>query len=1537
MDVDDGDPYLPMPPAPRSAQPPPRSTLSALPDPGGWLRLYRSPTAQAAYGLVICLLEGNVVVVAFSGSRFGARRCCTFSLQQLQLHHGAHVPPSEVNQRSVESVRALLLTLRNGSATASSLCHPTHCGEQALRGIQSWSLPTWQLSRLEPIPPRPGAPPSMSALASLPAPPPVLLGARAPRLPRLACLRILTHNVGGLSSLAKVTRLFQLWSAADVDVICLQETWVGRPQRDGTCHDAATVELWLRQAAEATNAGSCSAFWGSNTLHMDQNNGVAIIIRHNQDLGPDSVTAHSSHACGRLQSLRLRWGGHSLCIVNTYWPCTGHAARASFISDTLCPHLSQLPDIPRLLVGDFNYTPSPQLDRQPTCASTAAADTATHAAFSSAVPDLVDTYRAHHPHQRSFTFHRGQVQPQLARLDRILASPALAPSVIAVGVLHTPAGGEHNAVVATLLPTLPLQTRGPGRRAIPWSLPITCPDDMPGLVAFAQQSVAFGLSLPLPQLLAWWPTFLHSFASQGRAVFRRASRERARLKAELQAAIQAAHSADTALWEASGVQLQAALAASTLARSQLLATASASIPAAAARWGRWVRAAEQPAPLITALMRPATPTSSSSIPTIASLDGTLLTSNSAIANRLSEHYASISGPRHTDREAQATVLAAIAADVASGHCQSLPPDLAADAGNPIISEDEVRAAMATCPADSSPGPDGLPYSLWRIGGDCLAPLLAHMYTAVGTLQAMPPGFNAGTITPILKPGVPSVTAPAAYRPITLLNAAYRILGKVLAHRYGLAMAAAIGPEQAAFLPGRRIEDNINFEQLLPHAVAAGGDRVASVYLDIAKAFDTVDREFLFQAMAAMGATAGMLSWARILLTDTVASVHANGVESAALLWHSGVRQGCPLSPLLYLFVGQGLASWLRAQPELGVTIDGWRYVSSLYADDSKVITPSTDAAVTALTSALATFELASGQKINLPKCLAILIGLPPPDGAEAQAAIGGIPVGTHKTHLGVPTGNVPPPPAQPSARRQTRAAQRPQPYPATPLPPHHCSLWNSRIATADARLQSVTRLPLSAIGRGLATSTYALSTFLYHAEFSTPPPCLAEFRQRAARAVARGVAAPLLCGSPAKGGFGLLPLTHHTSARHAAIGGRLVHHLTQPPPASPPQWARLARFLLQRCCPDLHPAQALLACSFIRSPQDAACGFITTPGVRQQHCLPPGLLTRIATAFQALGPPLLPNSVVGPPALQILTSAVPAGAPASPLLVSLQWRQPQLPAAAAQHAPPPPPPVPVAGASVRALTRILAAPFARARQDSHTRFCRQALQAVPNANISAQVAQFQTALHRAWRLPCTNSMKEPLWRLAVDGIPGHHCNPWRCPCSLSTARLPAVNRSHSFWDCPVAATVRHQLASALPPGTNITRASVWLLGPPPAPNVHHGAWSVVCLAAIAAMEYGRALLWAHRHSPSWPDPGPDGLALLQLTPLPYHLTAAVILPAVRSERDMTVATVGRAAAARFWHLLQDFAHVNPAIAWDLPQAHPFLHSEDGALVVRVPV
>jgi exonuclease III len=301
----------------------------------------------------------------------------------------------------------------------------------------------------------------------------------------------------------------QLWHAAQLDIICIQETWAGRPGRGGRVHSAAELELWVRHAAAAVGAPAYVTYWGDNTSLPDENNGVAILVRPSPSL---TTSAFAASPCGRLCTLRVHWAGHTFTLVNAYWPSTGMAQRHAFLAEVLAPAL-QLPS--PCLAGDFNFTPAPHLDRRSCTVSTANADAATTALLAAQqhVP-LVDAYRHHHPVARSFTFHRGE---HMARLDRVLLPPALLPFSMSPSVLHTP-HGDHHAVVVPLLPCQPLHPRGPGRRAIPSSLPTTSPSTESELASWARRAVQYGLTLSHQALLDWWPGMQREYASFARSL-----------------------------------------------------------------------------------------------------------------------------------------------------------------------------------------------------------------------------------------------------------------------------------------------------------------------------------------------------------------------------------------------------------------------------------------------------------------------------------------------------------------------------------------------------------------------------------------------------------------------------------------------------------------------------------------------------------------------------------------------------------------------------------------------------------------------------------------------------------------------------------------------------------------------------------------------------------------------------------------------------------------------------------------------------------
>jgi hypothetical protein len=344
--------------------------------------------------------------------------------------------------------------------------------------------------------------------------------------------------------------------------------------------------------------------------------------------------------------------------------------------------------------------------------------------------------------------------------------------------------------------------------------------------------------------------------------------------------------------------------------------------------------------------------------------GAVVGGGKPLAQLVADFWANISKEPNVDAAAEQEVLAAVqAANL------SMSEVVAASVGAREVSEAEVRKALKHSAPGKAPGLDGLPVELYRRCKDVFVPLLARLYTAIGVTGCVPAGFTEGVIVTFYKSGPRSVTG--NYRPITLLNTDYRLLAKILASRLAQVLGGVIGVEQSAFLPGRQIADNVRLLQLLPHALPISSEGVVA-FLDFRKAYDTVSRAFLFKLLELAGLGGDFLMWVKLLLHDTRSRACVNGFVSNPVLFKAGVRQGCPLAPLLYLLVGQALLLFLKSK-QLGVMVGGRLLTANQFADDTHVFLHSRHQ-LPILLHALSVFEAASGQGLNKGKTRLMLIG-----------------------------------------------------------------------------------------------------------------------------------------------------------------------------------------------------------------------------------------------------------------------------------------------------------------------------------------------------------------------------------------------------------------------------------------------------------------------------------------------------------------------------------------------------------------------------------
>ena len=178
------------------------------------------------------------------------------------------------------------------------------------------------------------------------------------------------------------------------------------------------------------------------------------------------------------------------------------------------------------------------------------------------------------------------------------------------------------------------------------------------------------------------------------------------------------------------------------------------------------------------------------------------------------------------------------------------------------------------------------------------------------------------------------------------------------------------------MPGRAITDNLHLVRNIADYCNAKNIPAALVSFDQEKAFDRVSHDYLIQILQAYGFGESFVRWVTLLYTHVESSVIVNGWIGPKFSVTRSVRQGCPLSALLYVLCIEPLAEAIRKDG----AFDGLKLPAaheeiriSQYADDTNTIVTSERSIETTL-KWFEVYGRASGARINKGKCVGLWLG-----------------------------------------------------------------------------------------------------------------------------------------------------------------------------------------------------------------------------------------------------------------------------------------------------------------------------------------------------------------------------------------------------------------------------------------------------------------------------------------------------------------------------------------------------------------------------------
>jgi len=176
---------------------------------------------------------------------------------------------------------------------------------------------------------------------------------------------------------------------------------------------------------------------------------------------------------------------------------------------------------------------------------------------------------------------------------------------------------------------------------------------------------------------------------------------------------------------------------------------------------------------------------------------------------------------------------------------------------------------------------------------------------------LPEGVNQTTI--VLIPKIKHPQDLRNFRPISLCNIIYKICTKVLANRLRMFLDEIIYEEQSTFVPGRLITNNVLVAYECTHYLKRkkGKSGACAIKLDMAKAYDRVEWNYLHGIMLRLGFVESFLDTVMRCVTSVAFSVRVNGNLSSPFRPSRGIRQGDPISPYLFLLCSKGLSCLLK--------------------------------------------------------------------------------------------------------------------------------------------------------------------------------------------------------------------------------------------------------------------------------------------------------------------------------------------------------------------------------------------------------------------------------------------------------------------------------------------------------------------------------------------------------------------------------------------------------------------------------------------------
>ena len=299
-----------------------------------------------------------------------------------------------------------------------------------------------------------------------------------------------------------------------------------------------------------------------------------------------------------------------------------------------------------------------------------------------------------------------------------------------------------------------------------------------------------------------------------------------------------------------------------------------------------------------------------------------------------------------------------------------PPDIPpADSELPINTgkptKVEIKNAIMSLKNGKSAGPDEVPAEALKVDIMSSVNMLHSLFSRIWDEEQVPAEWREGLLVKLPKKG--DLSNCNNYRGIMLLSTAGKVFNRIVLERMRDVVDAKLREEQAGFRKNRSCTDQIATLRIILEQSLEWNSPLYINFIDYEKAFDSIDRDTLWNLLRHYGIPEKFISLIRSTYKDMTCKVVHAGQLSESFEVQTGVRQGCLLSPFLFLLVIDWIMRTTTKGKSNGIQWTLWTQLDDLdFADDLALLSHS-HKQMQEKTTLLDTTSISTGLKISKKK------------------------------------------------------------------------------------------------------------------------------------------------------------------------------------------------------------------------------------------------------------------------------------------------------------------------------------------------------------------------------------------------------------------------------------------------------------------------------------------------------------------------------------------------------------------------------------------